>query len=339
MLRFEKSPGESGSPRFEETHLEAMLPAARAAGRICRHVQEALATPDALTKGDRSPVTVADFAAQAVISRRLADRFPDIPLVGEEDCSAIRESGAEAVLAAVIEAVRREWPGAGEAEVCRAIDRGKSGGGADGLFFVLDPIDGTKGFLRGDQYAVALSILRDGRPVAGVLACPNLPGPAGSRGSLFAAALGSGAAVADFDDEGAALSPLAVSPEEDPARTRFCESVEKAHSHRGRSALVAERMGVTAEPVRIDSQCKYGLVARGDAELYLRIPRDEVYREKIWDHAAGALIVTEAGGTVTDIDGRPLDFSHGRRLERNRGVVASNGRIHEEVLSALRHTE
>ena len=97
-------------------------------------------------------------------------------------------------------------------------------------------------------------------------------------------------------------------------------------------------MGVRADPVRVDSQSKYGLVARGDAELYLRIPRGEDYRERVWDHAGGTIIVEEAGGRVTDIDGRPLDFTQGRCLERNRGIVASNGLVHDAVLQALRIT-
>ena len=55
--------------------------------------------------------------------------------------------------------------------------------------------------------------------------------------------------------------------------------------------------------------------------------------------AAAYPSLTEAGGRVTDIHGRELDFSHGRRLEENRGIVASNGRVHDAVLEAIRKTE
>ena len=85
----------------------------------------------------------------------------------------------------------------------------------------------------------------------------------------------------------------------------------------------------------MDSQAKYGVVARGEAEIYLRMPTRADYREKIWDHAAGALIVEEAGGTVTDVAGRPLEFHHGRELAANRGVIVTNGRLHARVLEAL----
>ncbi|HON00440.1 MAG TPA: inositol monophosphatase family protein, partial [Acidobacteriota bacterium] len=84
-------------------------------------------------------------------------------------------------------------------------------------------------------------------------------------------------------------------------------------------------------------QAKYGLVATGKADFLVRLPSADRpdYREKIWDHAAGALVVEEAGGRVTDLAGRSLDFSTGRRLEHNRGLVASNGRLHQAILESL----
>ena len=87
----------------------------------------------------------------------------------------------------------------------------------------------------------------------------------------------------------------------------------------------------------MDSQAKYGAVARGDAALYLRLPspKSPDYREKIWDHAAGTIIVEEAGGKVTDMFGKPLDFTSGRKMENNRGIVASCGLIHERIIQAL----
>ena len=66
------------------------------------------------------------------------------------------------------------------------------------------------------------------------------------------------------------------------------------------------------------------------------MPTRADYREKIWDHAAGKLMVEAAGGRVTDVNGEPLDFRRGRTLEHNRGVVATNGTIHDEVLQAVR---
>jgi 3'(2'), 5'-bisphosphate nucleotidase len=133
-----------------------------------------------------------------------------------------------------------------------------------------------------------------------------------------------------------AAARVSVSAENDPARARFCESVESGHSAQKEAAAVAAQLGITAAALRMDSQAKYAVVARGQAEIYLRIPTSSSYREKIWDHAAGALVVEEAGGVVSDIDGKPLEFNHGRELTANRGVIVTNGRLHEGVLDAVR---
>lgn len=316
--------------------LPAMVDAVRGACRICTFVQDDLVRAKEVTKDDRSPVTVADFASQAYVAHRLEETRPELPLVAEEASDLLREDEHRAVREAVVRQVGRQWEGAGEAAVLAAIDRGGAECDGSGRYLTLDPIDGTKGFLRGEHYAVALALLEDGRVVAGVLGCPNLPGPGGSTGLIVAAASGHGAGALSLAGE--EVVPIRVSEVTDPRDARFCESVVKAHSHKGRSARVAEILGVRAEPVRMDSQCKYALVSRGDAELYLRIPRDDVYREKIWDHAAGVIVLTEAGGRVTDVLGRPLDFGHGRTLDENRGVVASNGPIHDAVIEALART-
>ena len=92
----------------------------------------------------------------------------------------------------------------------------------------------------------------------------------------------------------------------------------------------------SATPIRIDGQGKYGLVACGEAHVYTRLPRAG-YVENIWDHAAGACIIEEAGGRVTDLDGKPLDFSRGASLGAHvTGIVATNGALHESLLCALR---
>jgi 3'(2'), 5'-bisphosphate nucleotidase len=122
----------------------------------------------------------------------------------------------------------------------------------------------------------------------------------------------------------------------DSAAATFCESVEAAHAAHSVQAGIARRLGITREPYRIDSQCKYAVLARGEASIYLRLPRDESYREKVWDHAAGAIVIEEAGGRVSDLDGNPLDFSGGRRLTTGRGIIATNGLLHDAVLQACR---
>jgi 3'(2'), 5'-bisphosphate nucleotidase len=86
----------------------------------------------------------------------------------------------------------------------------------------------------------------------------------------------------------------------------------------------------------MDSQAKYALLARGAADVYLRLPSRKGYIERIWDHAAGALIASEAGCTITDIHGKPLDFSHGRGLELNAGILGAPPELHARLLAAAR---
>lgn len=308
------------------------------ATRVCVAVQRRLVATSTLQKGDRSPVTVADFAAQAVVSHLLAEALPGIPLMGEEDAQALRRPENAELRDMVFSAVEAALPGLSVEQVLGAIDRGTWGGGAEGRFWTLDPIDGTKGFLRMDQYAVALALVENGRPVLGVLGCPNLPrqaeDPASPRGCLFVAVQGEGAFQRGLDEQGE--QAVHVTDISEPSEARFCESVEKGHSSQSHSARVAERLGITRPPFRIDSQCKYAAVARGDASIYLRLPTRKDYVERIWDHAAGWMIVTEAGGAVTDVRGQPLDFSRGRGLEANKGVVVTNGRLHDAVVAAVR---
>jgi len=306
----------------------------RSAGRICRRVQQELCAADSVDKEDRSPVTVADLAGQALISHLLFNAYPDLPLVGEEDSTPLRADPS--LLANVLERVRTEWPEADEEAVLTAIDRGNAEGGPEGRYFTLDPIDGTKGFLRGDQYAVALALVEDGVPAVGVLGCPNLGHPGGAKGVVIIAVKGAGTQALPLDGDDVTGAPCSVSDRTDSEAIRMCESVEAAHTAQGESATVAGELGIHSKPVRIDSQAKYAVLSLGDAEIYLRIPTNPRRREKIWDHAAGSIVVTEAGGKVTDLDGKPLDFGQGRTLAVNRGIVASNGKVHDRVLHALR---
>ncbi len=312
--------------------------AALAASLVCDAVQRRLVAGSALEKGDKSPVTVADYAAQAIVSHLLAQSFPGIPLVGEEDADALRQPENSALKDKVLASVATVLPGLSEDTVLGAIDRGTYGGGKTGRHWVLDPIDGTKGFLRQDQYAVALALIEDGQVVLGVLGCPNLPHDAeageSGRGCLFIGVKGQGASWRNL--ESSEEHRIGVDAVAEAAAARFCESVESGHTAQGDSATVAQQLGITRPPFRIDSQCKYAAVARGDASIYLRLPTRKDYVEKIWDHAAGVAVVTEAGGTVTDVRGEPLDFSLGRGLVNNKGVIVTNGRFHDQVVASVR---
>lgn len=257
-------------------------------------------------------------------------------------------------------------------DVLAAVGAGEFGEGAPGApvppagappsaclprHWMLDPVDGTKGFLRGatepgagHQYCVGLALLDGGEPVVGVLGCPSLPFPS-LRASHTGGAAGGGGGFACVGTLFTARSGLGTwqeplgegmthgdaaphrvrvfgAPPATPSATVVCESFEAGHSDHALSSRVAAALGIASAasppPVRMDSMAKYGLLARGDAHVYLRFPRAG-YVENAWDHAAGSVVLREAGGVVTDAAGAPLDFSAGRALARNVGVLASVG--------------
>ena len=312
-----------------------------------------------LSKDDKSPVTIGDFGAQALIIHAIRHNFPQDEIVGEEEASTLREnkdltkqiwslvkgvrlddSEAESELGGPLESME---------QMLQAIDAGNGAGGAKGRIWALDPIDGTKGFLRGGQYAVCLALIEDGDVKVGVLGCPNLPvddsaplaadvGEHGTdekgKGVLFAAVQGHGATSRPLSRGSLKSSqPINMKPVTDITHATFCESVEPGHSSHGDQAAIAKKLGITRASVRMDSQAKYGSIARGD--LYLRLPVSKTYQEKIWDHAAGDLIVREAGGQVTDANGKRLNFSKGTTLAENKGVVAAPKAVHEQVLNVV----
>lgn len=319
-------------PLFDHFFAQLAIDAVRQATVLCTRVRSSLNSDGSLSKADNSPVTIADYGSQAVILHLLAQGSPDIPVVAEEDANALRAPANDTLATEVHQHVRQLLPDLDRDAVLAVIDRGNHTGGPEGTFWTLDPIDGTKGFLRNDQYAIALALIQEGRPVLGVLGCPELPGDAGT-GCVLVACRGEGAR--QYLLTGDTHRPIGVSTTSSPAQACFCESVESGHSRHDWSSLVAEKLGITRPSVRMDSQCKYASIARGDADIYLRLPTRPGYEEKIWDHAAGCLIVEEAGGIVTDITGRPLDFGAGRTLKHNRGVIATNGPWHAQVVEAV----
>jgi 3'(2'), 5'-bisphosphate nucleotidase len=317
----------------EEIARKAVIEAAK----LCSAVRAEMVGADSLEKEDRSPVTVADFGAQALICRRLRSAFPNDAIVAEEDSADLRRSENGSRLAQVTRYVGQLRADTTRDQVCEWIDYGK--GTVTDRFWTLDPIDGTKGFLRNDQYAVALALIESKQVQVGVLACPALPlnleQPELNVGVLFIAVRGAGAVMAPLDGgDRVSIEPV---EESKPTHLRFVESVEASHGNQPLQRAIAQAVGITQPSLRMDSQAKYGAVARGDAALYLRLPSPESpdYREKIWDHAAGALIVQEAGGRVTDMYGQPLDFASDYRMNDNLGVVVSNGSMHRAVIEAI----
>ena len=318
-----------------EAELQVAADAVRQAAVLCQSVQRGISA-DALQKKDNSPVTIADFGSQALICRALQSRFPDDAIIAEEESSELRGTAANPFREQILSELRKLGLGPTNEELCDWIDRGKASQ-YSGRFWTIDPIDGTKGFLRGEQYAISLALIVNGQIVVAALGCPNLPTEAGgTNGSLYLAVRGGGSRVLPIDNLDLAARRVQVSTAASGAEARLCESVEAQHSAHDASAEVARTLGIRHEPVRLDSQAKYATVADARADIYLRLPTRKGYVERIWDHAGGVLVVEEAGGKVSDIDGKPLEFTHGRGLDANRGVVVSNGILHDAVIAAIR---
>lgn len=351
----------SSSPAYARELKVAQL-AVQRASLLTRRVfrEKAKGTVD---KDDKSPVTIGDFGAQALITAALRHNFPADEIVAEEEAVRLRQDAG--LRDQIWDLVRDSRLDDDEAErevlggpvkdaetMLELIDLGNSKGGSSGRIWTIDPIDGTKGFLRGGQYAVCLGLLVDGDVKVGVLGCPNLPVDDDARltadsganqtdghghGVLFSAVQARGAFSRALSQSAPtpADKPIAMRPIRDLAEATFCESFEAAHSAHDDQAVISQKLGITRPSVRMDSQAKYGSIARGAGDIYLRLPVKATYQEKIWDHAAGDLIVREAGGHVTDIHGERLDFGAGRTLANNKGIVAAPAAIHATVLQAV----
>lgn len=323
----------------------AATAAVRLAAVVTRQVQPRLADETTADKADGSPVTVADYAAQAVILLTLRRALGDVPVVGEERADALRDPSASTLRRAVVEAAQCVIPDATESDVLEAIDAAAHDGSAD-QFWTVDPIDGTRGYVDQAQYSLALARVERarghfrGRATLGVLGCPNM-GPAAPpdvidrAGSLLVAVEAGGAWAIGWTDDGSGATRVRCRAEPaDPPE--MVGSVDRNRDKDVRAAAVLDRLPGGYVLRQLDSQCKYAAVAMGLADGYVRVPRQPDFDEKIWDHAAGDVIAREAGAAVTDLLGRSLDYSHGDELSANAGVICASPSCHEQLIEAVR---
>ena len=247
--------------------LEVARRAAHRAGIAILEVYNAVEAPDVRRKADDSPVTRADERSEAIIVEMLRATAPDIPVVAEE--TAEREGVPVA---------------------------------PPPRFWLVDPLDGTKEFLRRNgEFTVNIALVEGDRPVLGLVHVPALA-------ETFAAA-GPGTATRQQGD--APPRPIAARPV--PSRGAV---VVHSRSHENNEKL-AEYLGRLEAPVtRVSgSAIKFGLIAAGEADLYPRFgPTME------WDTAAGQAVLEAAGGSVTTPDGAP--FRYGKPGFRNAGFFA-----------------
>lgn len=242
-------------------------------GAACREAGEAIRAVrqrgfDVEHKGDLSPVTEADRAAEAILLKALVAHAPGIPVVAEEEVAAGR------------------IPEVG------------------GAFFLVDPLDGTREFVRGgDDYTVNIGLVVGHSPVLGLVLAPE-------QGRLWAGVVGGEAWVEDASGE---RRPLRV---RSPGRT-LTVVASKSHMNEATRDFLASELA-DAELVSVGSSLKFCLLADGTADYYPRLsPTSE------WDTAAGHAVLLAAGGWVDGPDGTPLLYRKPAFL--NEGFAASAG--------------
>ena len=320
---------------FYSTEVLAGIESIILSSQLCERIRSESKIVESFLKDDKSPVTVADYSSQAIICKNLKAKFPNDTIIAEEDSKHLRQPENLSILEQVTHYINYFIPNVTPMEVCSWIDF--SSHQRTDRFWALDPIDGTKGFLRGDQYAIALALVEEGRVRMGLLSCPNLYinrwASNGKKGCIFLAIKGKGAFQIGIDE--GKKDKISVSKINDIKEAIYTESFEPSHSDHIFHERLAKKLSIYKPPIRMDSQAKYGIVARGEATIYIRVPSKDGYKEKIWDHAAGSIIAEEAGGKVTDILGNPLDFSIGIELKKNHGILVSNGILHSNILNAL----
>ncbi|MCY3715760.1 MAG: hypothetical protein OXG92_04750 [Chloroflexi bacterium] len=310
--------------------MQAIRAAVCDAARLCQLVQERYLSASAKTTGEHTePVTIADYGSQAIIGRALQQHYPQDAVIAEESGTQFQQLVSEEQCAQVLQllaAVLGER--VSEAQLLAWLDFGA--GRASRRTWVIDPIDGTKGFLARRHYAIACGLLVDGRVTDGIVAAP---GYNGGEGALFYTQAGE---TWRSKLAGGAVQRLTVSARQDVADFVVVQSYERAHASKSRMGRARELAGVgSARIIELDSMEKYALVAGGDADLYMRLPRPgSDYAHKVWDHAAGVALVQAAGGMATGLDGEELDFSRGETLP-NAGMIISNSQRHDQVVAAV----
>ena len=315
------------------------------------------------TKADASPVTAADFAAQALIIGALHSTYPEDKFVGEEDAEKLRHDSTLSKRVWEIVQLARPivlenqaaltFPTTME-EMLDLIDLGRTEDTGQGRVWVLDPIDGTATFMQGQQYAVCLCLLVDGVQRLGVIGCPNLgfqragnkihedQTDPGGYGVMVSAVKGQGTYVREIR----ASSLGEPSHIERRADAKQLQALDFVESTIGKTSLsqpdhmaVAESLGASwPSTVLWSQQMKYVSLALGATDVMVRIPKNRERYTQIWDHAGGCLLFEEVGGVIEDLDGAPIQFGKGRKLlgENNFGMVATMPFCFGAVMDAVK---
>ncbi|OXV05454.1 hypothetical protein Egran_06778 [Elaphomyces granulatus] len=309
-----------------------------------------------ISKSDRTPVTIADFAAQALLISAVHDAFPDDSFVGEESADVLRrdpdllERVWQHVLLAGLEDAKSKallaFPQTKD-EMLDIIDMGGKGkGGKQGRIWVLDPVDGTEKFMCNQQYAVALALLEDGQQKLGILGCPNLNLETGrvveeiidtdGYGYMISAVTGQGAFIQSMGRDSIAASQKIPKLEEvaNLSDLRLVWSNLSRTANTDFPVKMASRLSSELTTALWSAQMSYVALVVGGCNALVKVPLKKNHQSKLWDHVGGMLIAEEAGCKVTDLLGNVIDCTVGRKLGAYGMIVAPEG-THARLLDAV----
>lgn len=268
---------------------------------------------ESFIKSDESPVTLADLASQIYIISQIKDQFSEDEIIAEEENVEFISIKAEDLINKCFNDLNLNI----SKDVINFIQyRGKH----SNRQWTVDPIDGTIGFQMGLTYAVGLGFMEKSDPKVCAIAVPNYnTNPL----AIFTAKKGQGSLVS-YDSRH--FNPIRVSQTENLNNIRFCHSL---HYDQPWVLKFARKIGIT-NFIQIDSMAKFCMVADGTADLYLK-PLD-IKHSFTWDFMPGNLIVTEAGGKITDLMGEQLKFKKEKCVWNAPGIIASNKILHKRIL-------
>jgi len=353
-----------------QRELEVLYGALQVSSRLSRQILSQPAK-GVVQKEDFSPVTIADFAIQALLACTVKAAFPGDTVVGEENASQLRNDLY--LLEHVYELLR--WvAGDGHTEeasqrkamlppgvtvpdsrerMCDLIDEcGEESPSERGRCWVFDPIDGTKTYVKGELYAVNAALLVDGKQQLGMVACPNLS--AGASAPLSNASTAKeGCVVYAIKGEGAYVRSLEGSPADildakrlpDHSESLSLADVKFVTCITGVDSALANVNETLATRLGVDyPNCdllpwvlRWTTLALGLGNTTVWVYKKKERRGKAWDHAGAMLLFEETGGKVTDVHGKDIDLSVGRTMDSNFGFVAAPSGLHSKVLAEV-HT-
>jgi 3'(2'), 5'-bisphosphate nucleotidase len=270
-------------------------------------------------KQNRSPVTLADFASQIFIISKLKTNFPQDQLIAEEDDSAFIDEKAERAINECYSILGlREIENFKRILNYRGVDSNRQ--------WTIDPIDGTEGFLKNLSYTIGIGFMIDSDPKFSSIAAPNYNE---KNLAVFSAEKGMGAKVS-YDN--GKFSIIRVSRQKVLKNAGICRSL---HHDQPWTLKFTEIAGITKN-IQMDGMGKFCLIADGSFDIFIRPERNTT---NSWDYMPGDLIVREAGGRVTDLNGNHLKYEIDKCLLTSPGIIASNGFLHEETLKIIKENK